>query len=143
MPVVVVHQKIDRAPQAVARVMFDPNFEPRWIDGAKRIEAFEGVATAIGTRVKRHGAFWGRDFSWTTETTAHEPDAKLVLTYIEGPMTGDVTYEIAPDGTGSKVTLRNNTASVMELPGAATFLKRTLQADLGRLKKLVERQGKA
>jgi hypothetical protein len=77
-----------------------------------------------------------------TETAAHEADRKLVLKYVEGPMTGEVTYEIAPDGNGSNVTLRNNTASVLEMPGASTFLKRTLQSDLGRLKKLVERQPK-
>jgi hypothetical protein len=140
MPSVVVHQTIDRPPALVARVMFDPVNEPRWIDGAKKIGAFNGDATAIGTRVKRHGAFWGREFSWVTETSAHEPDAKLVLNYVEGPMTGSVTYEIAPDGKGSKVTLRSNTASAMELPGQSTFLKRTLQADLGRLKRLVEKQ---
>lgn len=142
MPNIVVQQTIDRPPALVARVMFDPVNEPRWIDGAKKVDPFEGDATAIGTRVKRHGAFWGREFSWVTETTAHEPDGKLVLNYVEGPMTGDVTYVIAADGKGSKVTLRSNTSSAMELPGQSTFLKRTLRADLGRLKKLVERQPK-
>lgn len=137
---IVVQQKIDRPPAIVARVMFDPANEPRWIDGAKRVDPVEQPATEIGARVKRHGAFWGRDFSWVTETAAHEADRKLVLKYVEGPMTGEVTYEIASDGNGSNVTLRNNTASVMEMPGASTFLKRTLQADLGRLKRLVEKQ---
>ena len=142
MPNIVVQQKIDRPPAMVARVMFDPANEPRWIDGAKRVDPVEQSATQIGTRVKRHGAFWGRDFSWVSETAAYEADRKLVLKYVEGPMTGDVTYEITPDGNGSNITLRNNTASVIEMPGASTFLKRTLQSDLGRLKKLVERQPK-
>ena len=142
MAAIVVQQKIDRAPMRVARLMLDPRNDPKWIDGAKRVEAPAVDATEIGVRVKRHGAFWGRNFSWVTETVAFESDRKLVLKYVEGPMTGDVTYEIVPDADGSLVTLRSNTSSPMELPGASTFLKRTLQADLKRLKALVERQPK-
>jgi hypothetical protein len=142
MAAIVVQQKIDRTPMVVARVMFDPRNDAKWIDGAKRVEAPAVDATEIGTRVKRHGAFWGRSFSWVTETVAFEQDSKLTLKYVEGPMTGDVTYEIAPEVDGSLVTLRNSTASPLEVPGASTFLKRTLQADLKRLKALVERQPK-
>src|SRR5690348_14347063 len=104
---IVVKQKIDRAPAAVARIMFDPANDTKWIDGAKKVEAFESAATTVGSRVKRHGAFWGRDFAWVTETTAHEPNAKFAFKYVEGPMTGEVTYSIAPDGTGSTVTIRH------------------------------------
>jgi len=136
---IVVKQKIDRAPAAVTRIIFDPANDTKWIDGAKRVEPFEGNATATGTRVKRHGVFWGRDFAWVTETTAHEPDARLAFKYVEGPVTGDVTYFIAPDGNSSTVTIRHAGAT-LAMPGAETFLKRTLQSDLGRLKRLVEKQ---
>jgi hypothetical protein len=138
---IVVHQKFERAPPLVARVMFDPANEPRWIDGAKRVEPYAQSATEIGARGRRHGSFWGQSFTWTTETTAFEPDRKLVLHYVEGPMTGDVTYEIAPDGAGAKVTIRHQGAT-LAMPGAEMFLKRKLQADLKRLKTLVERQPK-
>ncbi|HEY8950289.1 MAG TPA: SRPBCC family protein [Rhizomicrobium sp.] len=141
MSEIVVKQKIDRPPVAVAKIMFDPGNDTKWIDGAKKVEAFDGDATAIGMRVKRHGAFWGRDFAWVTETTAHEPDAKFAFKYVEGPMTGEVTYSIAPDGTGSTVTI-HHTGATLAMPGAEAFVKRTLQSDLGRLKKLVERQPK-
>jgi len=136
---IVVKQKIDRAPAAVARIMFDPANDTKWIDGAKKVEPFEGNANATGTRVKRHGAFWGRDFAWVTETMAHELDAKFAFKYVEGPMTGEVTYTLAPDGTGSTVTIRHAGATLV-MPGAEAFLKRTLQGDLGRLKRLVEKQ---
>ncbi|MGN6147230.1 MAG: SRPBCC family protein [Rhizomicrobium sp.] len=136
---IVVKQKIDRAPAVVARIMFDPANDTKWIDGAKKVEPFEGDPTTISTRVKRHGAFWGRDFAWVTETTAHEPDAKFAFKYVEGPMTGEVTYTLMPDGTGSTVTIRHAGATLV-IPGAEAFLKRTLQGDLGRLKRLVEKQ---
>ncbi|HEY2033061.1 MAG TPA: SRPBCC family protein [Rhizomicrobium sp.] len=139
MPDIVVQQKIDRPAAAVARIMFDPANDPKWIDGAKRVDAFDTAATAVGARVKRHGAFWGRDFSWITETVAHDADAKLVLKYVEGPMTGEVTYSIAPDGGGSTVTIRHAGAT-LAMPGAEAFLKRTLQSDLGKLKRLIEKQ---
>jgi hypothetical protein len=136
---IVVKQKIERPPATVAQVMFDPANDTKWIDGAKKVEAFEGAATTVGARVKRHGAFWGRDFAWVTETTAHEPDAKFTFKYVEGPMTGDVTYSIAPDGNGATVTIRHAGATLV-MPGTEAFLKRTLQGDLGRLKRLVEKQ---
>ena len=135
---IVVKQKIDRAPAAVARIMFDPANDTKWIDGAKKVEAFESAATTVGSRVKRHGAFWGRDFAWVTETTAHEPNAKFAFKYVEGPMTGEVTYSIVPDGTGSTVTIRHAGATLV-MPGAEAFLKRTLQGDLRCLKRLVEK----
>jgi hypothetical protein len=130
--------KIDRAPATVARIMFDPANDIKWIDGAKRVEPFEGNATAIGTRVKRHGAFWGRDFTWTTETVSFEPERLLTLKYVEGPMTGQAIYEIVADGAGAKVTIRHQGAT-LAMVGTATMLKQTLQGDLGRLKRLVER----
>src|ERR1700748_3175026 len=99
--------KIDRAPSRVARVMFDPKNDTRWIDGAKKVDPFDGDATTVGTRVKRHGAFWGKNFTGTTETAAFEPDRSLTLKYIEGPMTGQAIYELAADGAGTKVTIRN------------------------------------
>jgi len=138
---IVVKQKIERAPAVVARIMFDPANDTKWIDGAKKVEAFGGDATAMGTRVKRHGAFWGRDFAWVTETTAHERNAKFAFKYVEGPMTGEVTYSIVPDGEAASVTIRHSGATLV-MPGAEAFLKRTLQSDLVRLKKFVERQPK-
>jgi hypothetical protein len=138
---IVASVKIDRAPASVAKIMFDPKNDTKWIDGAKKIEAFEGDATQIGVRVKRHGAFWGSNFTWTTETAAFEPDRLLILRYVEGPMTGQAIYEIAADGAGATVTIRNQGAT-LAMPGTATMLKQTLKGDLGRLKTLVEKQAK-
>jgi len=138
---ILVKQKIDRPPAAVAKIMFDPVNDPKWIDGAKKVEPFDGNPLAAGTRVKRHGAFWGRDFAWVTEVTAHDPDTRYAFKYVEGPMTGDVTYAIVSDGNGATVTIRH-AGAMLVMPGAEAFLKRTLQGDLSRLKKLVERQSK-
>ncbi len=138
---IVASVKIDCAPATVARIMFDPKNDTRWIDGAKKVEPFEGSATGIGTKVKRHGAFWGKNFTWTTETAAFEPDRLLILKYIEGPMTGQAIYEIAANGAGATVAIRNQGAA-LAMPGTATMLKQTLQADLGRLKRLVEKLAK-
>jgi hypothetical protein len=138
---IIASVKIARAPATVARIMFDPANDTRWIDGAKKVEPFDGDATQIGTRIKRHGAFWGRAFTWTTETAAFEPDRSLTLKYVEGPMTGQAIYEIAADGAGATVTIRNHGAT-LAMPGTATMLKQTLQGDLKRLKAFVERQSK-
>ena len=136
---IVVKQKIERSPATVARIMFDPANDTKWIDGAKKVDPFESAPTEIGAKIKRHGAFWGRNFTWVTETTGFEPERRLSFRYVEGPMTGDVTYGIAVEDTGASVTVRHTGATSL-MPGGEMFLKRSLQADLGRLKRLVEKQ---
>jgi len=122
-------------PGAVAGVMFDPRRDVEWIGGAKAIEPAQGDPTAIGARVTRHGGFMGRKFSWTTEVVEFEPNRLLRMNFIAGPMKGgDVTYRIAPEGKGSRVSIRNTG------PGPAFmawFVKRSVGKDLARLARLV------
>ena len=68
--------------------------------------------------------------------TAHD----LHLRIIDGPMRGDVFYRIVPSAHGSLVSIRNTG----EAPGMAPrwlltlMMRRSLTADLRRLKQLVE-----
>ena len=129
-------RKIEVSPRAVAAVMFEPRRDPEWIGGAKSVDPPRGNATAVGARVTRHGGFMGRKFSWVTEVAEFQPDRLLRMNFIAGPMkSGDVTYRIEPEGSGSRVSIRNTD------PGAqlmAWFVKRSVGKDLNRLAKLVE-----
>ena len=128
---------IDAAPRELARVMFDPNRDSEWIGGAKSVDRPSGDATAIGSRVTRHGGFMGRKFSWTTEVVEHASNRLLRMHFAEGPMQGgEVTYRIEPDGTGSRVSIRNSGPGP-QLMG--WFVKRSVGKDLDRLARLVER----
>lgn len=127
-------------PGQVAAVMFDPERDPEWIGGANSVEASTGDPTKIGARVTRHGGFFGRAFSWTTEVQGSEPDHLLHMAFIAGPMKGGtVTYRIEPEGSGSRVSVRN-TGSGPQLLG--WFVKRSVGKDLDRLRAIVERGGR-
>jgi uncharacterized protein YndB with AHSA1/START domain len=132
-----VARLIAASPDEVARVMFDPANDPRWIGGAKSVEP--AGPPAVGARVRRYGGFLGRKFSWVTEVTALEPGRRLELAFVEGPMKGGVTYEIAPAEAGSTVSIRNHGGSDMPVPGIGWMLRRSVAKDLERLAALVER----
>ena len=76
-----------------------------------------------------------------TEVTGFEPDRRLAMAFVEGPMKGGVIYEIAPDGAGSRVSIRNHGAASFSVPGMAWMLKRSVAKDLDRLAALVEARG--
>ncbi len=134
---ILVERDMRASPQAVAAVMFDPARDPQWIGGAQSVEPSE-TPTQIGARTRRHGGFLGRKFSWVTEVAAFEPDRRLAMTFLEGPMQGSVTYQIAPAGAGSRVSIRNQGRAGFAFPGMAWMLRRSVAKDLDRLAALVE-----
>jgi len=134
-----VNTYIDAPPARVRAVMFDARCDPEWMAAVKRVEPPAGDLRA-GARVRRTGRFLGSTLRWTTEVTSID-DAQLDLQIVDGPMRGAVTYRIAPDGAGSRVTIRN----VGEAPGFAPAwllrpaMRRSLNADLRRLRETIER----
>ena len=125
---------ISTPPSRVAAVMFDARRDPEWIGGAKSVEVISAPLT-VGGRVRRTGGFLGRRFSWVTETTAFEPDRRLALRFLDGPMKGEVIYGIEPISGGSRASVRNHAGGPAFL---GWLVKRSVQADLRRLKAIVE-----
>jgi uncharacterized protein YndB with AHSA1/START domain len=126
---------ISARPGRVAEIMFDPRRDPEWIGGAKSVDPPAGDPTRVGSRVTRHGGFMGRKFSWQTEVAGHDPDHLLHMSFVEGPMKGGtVTYRIEPDGSASKVSIRNTGPGPQIL---GWFVKRSVGKDLDRLARLV------
>src|SRR5919112_1781444 len=101
---ILVQRAIGASPASVARVMFEPANDPKWIGGAKAVEKLTAGPLSKGARVRREGGFLGRKFSWVTEVTGFAPDRRLEMRFVEGPMKGGVTYEIEKSGGGSLVS---------------------------------------
>ena len=117
--------------------MFDPRLDPQWIGGAKSVDPPAVDPVAKGARTTRHGGFLGRKFSWTTEVVDHQPNRRLAMRFVAGPMTGGgVLYSIEPEEGGSLVSIRNTGPGPQLM---AWFVKRSVENDLARLAKLVER----
>jgi hypothetical protein len=135
---ITVSQYIGKQPEIVARTMFDPARDPLWIGGVKNIEFLAMRPTALGVRVRRYGAFMGKKFSWVTEVIEHEPNRRLVMKFLDGPMEGEVCYDIVPANDGAEVRIRNHASARFWMPGMGWLLQRSVRADLKRLKTVVE-----
>lgn len=129
---------VDATPTRIRAIMFDPRQDPTWMAAVKSVEPLSDDLRP-GARVRRTGRFLGRTLRWTTEVTGVAAQT-LDLQIVDGPMRGTVAYRIEPEGTGSRVTIRN----VGKAPGFAPrwllafAMRRSLAADLRRLRKLAE-----
>ena len=72
------------------------------------------------------------------EVVESEPNRKLVMRFLEGPMKGDVLYDIVPVEGGAEVSIRNYASARFWIPGLVWILRRSVRADLKRLKAIVE-----
>jgi uncharacterized membrane protein len=130
---------IDAAPDRVRVIMFDPRQDPTWMAAVKHVEVLSDDMNP-GARTRRTGKFLARTLRWTTEVRAVSAHA-LDLEIVDGPMRGTVMYRIEPEGSGSRVTIRN----VGLAPGfaprwlLAAAMRRSLSADLRRLKRAAEK----
>jgi hypothetical protein len=135
---VTVRQHIAAPPERVAAVLFDATRDPEWIGGAKRVEVLGPLPYGVGTRVRRHGAFLGRTFSWVTEVTEYTPDRLARMKHVAGPFQGGVDYSVAPVGGGSDVTIRNHGEATFWVPFMGLMMRMSVGGDLRRLKRIVE-----
>lgn len=134
---------IAASPATIAGVMFDPQRYTEWMKTVDRVEVLD-PALAPGARVKHQGAFMGKSIAWTTEVeTVHFPHV-LVLKVSDGPFVGTSRIGIQRHGGGSRVQI-HNTGELKGMPFVPEAmvsgpLQSALQADLVRLKALVEAQ---
>lgn len=140
---ITVSAEIDIAasPAHIAGVMFDPNRYAEWMQAVTSVEVLD-AALAPGARVRHHGSLMGKAVTWmTTVETVHFPHV-LVQQLSDGPFVGTTRIGIQRSGDGSRVQVQNTG----ELQGlgfvpdvmVAGPMKTALQADLARLKAIVE-----
>ena len=135
---VTVSIHVNAAPARVASIMFDPTHDPKWIGGAVRAEIIGPAPYGVGTRVRRHGAFLGRSFSWVTEVTEFEAECLVRMKHVSGPFTGGVDYSIRPVGEGADVVVRNYGTASFWMPFMAQMMRMSVAKDLERSRRLAE-----
>jgi hypothetical protein len=134
---------IDAPPDAVARVQFDPARDPEWIGGVDSVELVTPPPLAVGSQVRRLGGFLGRRIVWLMRIEGLEPDRLVSMHALESPFPMDVDYHLEPaDGgrTQASIRIRGEGRGMYGLPGPlmTPMVRRSVQSDLGRLKRIVE-----
>lgn len=134
---------IDAPPDAVARVQFDPGRDPEWIGGVDRVELVTQPPLAVGSHVRRIGGFLGRRIEWLMRIEELDPDRLVRMHALESPFPMDVDYRLDPEGEGrtrASIRIRGSGRGMYGMPGflQGPMVRRSVQGDLGRLKRIVE-----
>src|SRR6266550_7721398 len=134
--------EIARTPDSVAAYEFEPANDPAWIGGVRTSERLtEGVIT-VGSRVRRRGAFLGRPIEWVMDVVELVPGRRLAMHAVRSPFPMDMTYELEPSsaGTTARIRIRGEASGMYGLLGPLTpwMVRRSVQSDLGKLKRAVE-----
>lgn len=133
----VVEQVIHAAPADVARIMFDPDQEDRWVEKNGRAEKLTPGPISVGTRVRHDAGLLGLRSSFITEVTELDPERRLAMEIVEGPERGLVTYQVAPTSGGSIASVHVLNHPKLPIPLAPWARKHHIQENLHRLERLV------
>jgi uncharacterized membrane protein len=147
LPVDVVTEiEIARPRDEVAAFAADPGHATAWYRNIKSVEWETEPPVTVGSRVHFVAHFLGRTLDYTYEVREHAPGERFVMSTAQGPFPMETTYTWDDAGEGAtRMTLRNRGEpsgfAKLSAPLMARAMRRANDADLRRLKELLERRG--
>jgi len=143
MPVDVLTEiLIDRSVADVAAFAGDPSRAPEWYANIRSVEWLSPPPVAVGARMAFVAHFLGRCLAYIYEVGALVPGERLVMSTAEGPFPMETTYTWSAEGDKTRMTLRNRGEPTgfagVVAPVMAMMMRRANQADLAKLKALLE-----
>jgi uncharacterized membrane protein len=138
--------EIRRPRDDVAAFAGDPGNATAWYKNIRSVEWETAPPPAVGSRVRFLAQFLGRTLNYAYEIRELEPGRRIVMSTAEGPFPMETTYtwqDAAPGVT--RMTLRNRGEpsgfAKVSAPLLARAMRRANEADLRRLKRLLEPDG--
>ena len=134
---------IRRPVDEVAAYAGDPGNAPEWYANIRSVEWRTPPPIGIGSRMAFVASFLGRRLAYTYEVVELDPGSRLVMRTADGPFPMETSYawESTDDG-GTRMTLRNRGRpsgfARVTAPAMAAAMRRANNADLARLKELLE-----
>ena len=137
-----VEQRIERPRAEVAGYVTDWRNDPTWIKALTGVRLLTEPPLRVGSQVERVANFRGRTIAYVNEVAELEPGSRLVMKSVEGPFPMTVAYEFEAAGDGTLVRIRAQGDATgfyrLAAPVLSRAVRRTITADLKRLKKLLE-----
>jgi uncharacterized protein YndB with AHSA1/START domain len=131
---------IARPAREVFAALTDVERVPEWQASAVESHADEPLAKGVRIHERRH--FLGHDAETELEVTEFEPDRRLALRTLKGPvkLTIDHLLEERDGRTHLRVTAEGKTHGLLRLAGAAVAARarQELRRDFERLKVILE-----
>ena len=130
--------------EEVAAFAADPSNATAWYKNIKSVEWQTPPPAVVGTKLRFRAEFLGRLLEYTYEVREIDPGRRFVMTTAQGPFPMETTYSWDDAGPGTtKMTLRNRGEpsgfAAVTAPIMARAMRRANEADLRRLKALLER----
>jgi uncharacterized membrane protein len=143
MPIdVTAESTIARRREEVAAFAMEAENDTRWIGGISSARRLTEGPIAVGTRVERVAHFLGRRVEYVMEVVELVPSERIVMRSIRSPFPMRVTYsfEDADAATVGRVRVEGGPEGFYRIAGGlmAPAVKRNIQADVKRLKELME-----
>jgi uncharacterized membrane protein len=143
MPIdVTAESTIVRRREEVAAFAMEAENDTRWIGGISSARRLTEGPTAVGTRVERVAHFLGRRVEYVMEVVELVPSERIVMRSIRSPFPMRVTYsfEDRDAATVARVRVEGGPEGFYRIAGGlmAPAVKRNIQADVKRLKELME-----
>jgi uncharacterized membrane protein len=145
MPVDVVTEiEIERPRDEVSRFAADPSNAMAWYKNIKAVNWETPPPAVVGSRLRFRAQFLGRTLDYIYEVREIEAGRRFVMSTAQGPFPMETTYTWEDAAKGAtRMTLRNRGEPAGLVAVTAPVMRRAMrranQADLRRLKALLER----
>ena len=141
---VVTQIEIARPRHEVAAFAADPDHAMAWYRNIRAVEWETPPPLAVGSRLRFRAQFLGRTLEYTYEVRDFDPERRFVMATAQGPFPMETTYTWEDAAAGAtRMTLRNRGEpsgfAAVTAPVMSRAMRRANQADLRRLKALLER----
>jgi uncharacterized membrane protein len=135
---------ISRPRDEVSAFAADPSNATAWYKNIKAVEWETQPPAVVGSRLRFRAQFLSRTLEYTYEVREIEPGRRFVMATAQGPFPMETiyTWEDTADGA-TKMRLRNRGEpsgfAAVTAPVMARAMRRANEADLRRLKEILER----
>jgi uncharacterized membrane protein len=136
--------EIARPREEVAEFAANPDNATAWYKNIKAVEWETEPPVRVGSRIRFRAQFLGRTLDYTYEVRELEPANRFVMATADGPFPMETTYTWENAGpSATRMGLRNRGEpsgfAALTAPVMTLAMRRTNEADLQRLKALLEK----
>ncbi len=135
--------EIDAIPADVAKIMFDPNNDIRWMGGIHEVRKIDSLPLKEGSTVHRIAGFAGKKIDYILEVVRVIPDHLLEFETTKSPFPMNIIYQISDfenNKSLAQITLKGSSKGfLMFLDRLSTIMvSQNLKGDLRHLRDMVE-----
>jgi uncharacterized membrane protein len=127
----------------VAAYVTDWQNDPSWIKALSEVRLLGEPPLRVGSQVLRVANFRGRRIEYVNEVVELDPGSRLAMRSVQAPFPMTVVYEFEEAGEATLVRIRAQGDATgfyrLAAPLLSRSVKRTIAADLKRLKSVLER----